>query len=105
MDLSERIDRLEAELARQRDRALANEILANLFYARLLNISEVVGDPMDLDAVLLRLGGDMEEAVAKAGTPAQARSWERVHALAAAMIAEIRDMRLAFRPANEDGGG
>jgi hypothetical protein len=104
MDLAERIDRLEADLARQRERALANEILANLFYARLLNVSELVGDPMDLDAVLLRLADDMEEAADKAGTPDQARSWERIHALTAAMIVEIRDMRLAFRPANENRG-
>ena len=103
MSPDEQIERLEAELARQRDRGLASEIVANLFYARVLNISEQLGDPMDLDQVLDRLSADMEEAAAKASTPSQARAWERVHALAAAMIAQIRDIRLAYRPANEDG--
>jgi hypothetical protein len=104
MDLADRVERLEAELARQRDRALAGEIVANLFYARVLNISEQIGDRMDLDAVLGRLAEDMEEAAAKAATPGQAQSWRRVHRMAATMIAEIRDARLAYRPANENDG-
>ena len=101
---SDRIERLQAQVEEQRERALANEILLNLFYARVLNISDQLGDPMDLDAVLGRLSDDMDEAAMKAATPAQAQSWRRVHALAAAMIAEIRDIRLAYRPANENGG-
>ena len=104
MDLEARVEQLEAALSRQRERGLANEILANLFYARVLNISEQLDDTMDLDAVLSRLPEDMDEAAANAATTVQADSWRRVHALAATMIAEIRDLRLSYRPANENGG-
>ena len=69
MDLAERVERLEAELARQRERGLANEILANLFSARLLDISELVGDPMDLDAVLLRLAATWKKRSPRRARP------------------------------------
>ena len=103
MDLTERVERLEALLAEQQDRGLAAEIVAHLFYARLLNVSEMLGDPMDLDASIARLAEDVAEARDAARTPAAAESWRRVGSRAISLIEQIRDMRRALRPANEDG--
>ncbi|CAN5501239.1 hypothetical protein BH10PSE3_BH10PSE3_04870 [soil metagenome] len=103
MDLTERVERLEALLDEQRDRGLAAEIVAHLFYARLLNVSEAIGDPMDLDRSLERLDEDMAEAARNATTPPQTHAWKRVAARARDLIEQIRDTRLAYRPANENG--
>ena len=103
MDLAERMARLEALVTEQQDRSLAAAIVAHLFYARLLNVSEAIGDPMDLDRALERLGEDMAQAALAATTPAHAAAWRRVGARARGLIEQVRDMRLAYRPANENG--
>lgn len=103
MDLTERVERLEALLAEQQDRSLAAEIVAHLFYARLLNVSEMLGDPMDLDRSIARLAEDMAEARDNAQTPAAAESWRRVGQRAISLVEQIRDLRQALRPANENG--
>lgn len=86
MDLTERVERLEALLAEQQDRGLAAEIVAHLFYARLLNVSEVIGDPTDLDFSITRLTEDMLETRDAAQTPAAAESWRRVGTWAISLI-------------------
>lgn len=103
MDLENRVQRLESQLADLRDRADAAEIVAHLFYARLLNVCEEIGDPLDLDASLSRLREDLEEAAAKAPSPVQAAAWRRVAMRSRFLIEHIRDMRLAYRPANQNG--
>ncbi|MEH0194236.1 hypothetical protein V7S57_00730 [Caulobacter sp. CCNWLY153] len=103
MDLTERVERLETLLAEQQDRGLAAEIVAHLFYARLLNVSEMLGDPMDLDLSIARLTEDMAEARDSALTPTAAASWGRVGQRAISLIEQIRDVRRALRPANENG--
>jgi hypothetical protein len=103
MDLNDRVERHEALVAEQQDRGLAAEIVAHLFYARLLNVSQMLGDPMDLDRSIVRLAQDMAEARDMAQTPAAAESWRRVGTRAITLIEQIRDMRQAFRPANENG--
>lgn len=103
MDVAERLNRLEDLLVEQQDRGLAAEIVAHLFYARLLNVSQMIGDPMDLDAAIARLREDMAEAEISAESPARSASWRRVGARAIGLVEQIRDMRLAFQPANENG--
>ncbi len=101
MDLTQRVERLEALLADQQDRGLAAEIVAHLFHARLLNVSEAIGDPMDLDKTLERLEADVTAAISEAATPERAAQWRRVGAKAIDLIEQIRDVRLAYRPAND----
>lgn len=101
MDLTKRVERLETLLAEQQDRSLAAEIVAHLFYARLLNVSEATGDPMDLNKSIERLDEDITAAVAEAATPERAAQWRRVGARAIGLVEEIRDVRLAYRPAND----
>lgn len=100
MDLTKRVERLETLLAEQQDRSLAAEIVAHLFYARLLNVSEAMGDPMDLNKSIERLDEDITAAIAEAATPERAGQWHRVGARAIGLVKEIREMRLAYRPAN-----
>lgn len=101
MDLTQRVERLEMLLAAQQDQSLAAEIVAHLFYARLLNVSDAIGDPMDLDKTLERLDADVVAAIGEAATPERAAQWRRVGARAIDLIEQIRDMRLAYRPAND----
>ncbi|MDG2528025.1 hypothetical protein [Caulobacter endophyticus] len=102
MDLLDRLERLETELARHRERAMAAEIVANVFFAHLLDLCDQIDEPIDLDLILERLAQDMTEAQSRAGTRAQRLCWERIQSSTLGMIGQIRDARCALRPANEN---
>ncbi|WP_395443851.1 hypothetical protein [Caulobacter sp. UC70_42] len=56
---------------------------------------------MDLDKTLERLDADVTAAISEAVTPDRAAQWYRVGAKAIELIEQIRDMRLAYQPAND----
>lgn len=63
--------------------------------------ARVIGDLMDLDKTLERLDADVTAAISEAVTPDRAAQWYRVGAKAIELIEQIRDMRLAYQPAND----